>query len=190
MKKRSRDTRSINNVQCTSVGWLIQGSNEWIQPKIEQTWNSVVSFELGNIPDFSNKSITSWRRCSNILRWPFSAATSCDDRDVGLFALPIDWSGVRGVRGERSVSFVFKSKCEAKQKTPKIILKTWNDITHESKAIKYVSTYPWPVQYWNQVQKIDSQPHWAVWLWILHCSEVVVHLRKLYEKIVINPWLV
>lgn len=76
------------------------------------TWNSVVSFELGNMPELLNSSITSWRRCSNVFRWPFSAATSCDVRDVGfvLHALPTDCIGVLGVCGERSASFVFRSE--------------------------------------------------------------------------------
>lgn len=79
---------------------------------VYSTWNSVVSFELGNRPEVDRSSMTSCRRCSNVLRWPFSAATSCDERDDGLFALLIDCNGVRGVRGDRSDSFVFKSEID------------------------------------------------------------------------------
>lgn len=176
------------SIQTINTMWPIGQSNRH-KLQMDQwnsnnpTWNSVVSFELGNIPDFSNRSMTSWRRCSNILRWPFSAATSCDDRDVGLFALPIDWSGVRG---ERSVSFVFKSKRKLREKTKH---ENFSSNKVQNKTAQRRSTYLWPVQYWSQVQKIDSQPHLAVWLWILHCW-VVVHLRKLYRKetIVVNSW--
>lgn len=73
------------------------------------------------MPQLLNNSITNWRRCSNVFRCPFSAATSelqlarmLAEELPPLMLQPVPMpllgcNGVRGVRGDRSVSFVFKS---------------------------------------------------------------------------------
>lgn len=63
------------------------------------TWNSLVSFAVGNMPHVFSNSMTKVRRCSSTLRCPFSLA-SC----------------VFGVRGERSACSAAEALAEAATK--------------------------------------------------------------------------
>lgn len=70
------------------------------------TWKFVVACVLGNQLSFSwNNCITSWRRCSNSFRWPFSPCSPCPF-SVALIGPPPERNengrGVFGVRGDFS----------------------------------------------------------------------------------------
>lgn len=147
-----------------------------------QTWNSFVSFELGNMPQLLNNSITNWRRCSNVLRWPFSAATSelqlvrvLTDELPPLTLQPVPMpllgccNGVRGVRGDRSLSLVFKSA--------RNILPRMSDFHTCSATDESINTYPSVDRYWNRDQRNDVRLRLVVLLStdlksILHYSAV------------------
>lgn len=111
--------KCFSNIWCENLSWDTRPDDRSIDGGVLQfTWKSFVSFELGNIPHVLNNSMTSCRRCSNVLRWPFSAGPSGPLllRPAGVDILPpVDGgcNGVRGVRGERS-SFRLTSETAGK----------------------------------------------------------------------------
>lgn len=70
-----------------------------------------MSLELGNMPHELNSSMTSCRRCSNVLRCPFSAGPSGPllRAVIGVATLPLVVGGCNGVRGDRSSLVVVAS---------------------------------------------------------------------------------
>lgn len=157
-----------NISRCFICKWISWNWIEWLnrdQYSNGRTWNSFVSFELGNMPQLLNNSMTNWRRCSNVLRWPFSAATSelqlvrvlADELPpLTLHPVPmplLGCNGVRGVRGDRSLSFVFKSVNEQDNGSNLTRTDEWTTHTFQLIDVKIgtketMSNYGWRCGCW------------------------------------------